>query len=169
MSVRKVCLLFNAQTKVRIGEIDLNEYDHIPSFNPEAILTKIVELKDTEYWEGNFDTGKVYDATNIPTVTQEELQIGTHREILSEYPLYDQVNIISDQLALILTEENKIEEFVNMRTFIEEVREKYRAKKEYYINHPDTYHWVSNEEVLEDAKKAFTNLTDVFFSTEEEF
>jgi hypothetical protein len=169
MSARKVCLLFNAQTKVRIGEIDLNEHDHVPSFNPEAILTKIIELKETEYWDGNYDTGKIYDATKIPTITQEELQLGAHREILSKYSLFDQMDIISDQLALILTEKNKTEEFVNMKTFIGEAREKYKAKKEYYMTHPETYHWVSNEEVLEDAKKAFTNLTDVFLSTEENF
>lgn len=164
---RKICLLFNAETKVQIAEIPIEDGIPVPEFDSSKILTKVVELGDSDYWIGDYDTGAIYSAADIPLVPQEVIKTRVSEAIYAEYNPVDQVNIIMEQLDAFIPEESKTEDFKAMVAKIQEEREKYRAKKEYYLEHADTYNWLSEDQIVEDGLKAFKGLTDIVTSIED--
>jgi hypothetical protein len=144
-------LLFLKSTGVVIGEIT-NDTDasvlDLTKFN-----VKTVEMDpDTEYWIGDFNSGKVVSKIEKPLITEAMVKYSSNVKALTEYPIHKQLNIMIDMLDKSSLE--KTTEFAKMKEFLDSIRQEHKEKVEFYANNPETYTWLSeNEELAMNSKK----------------
>lgn len=141
----KKFLLFNKESGSFISLVEPE------GFNPEAIdsnllLVKEVEMGENDFWYGDYETGRVYKGTDTVVISQQEVRDSAIRKIFSKYFFIDQIKIITDQLKTMVDSENQTQEFKDMVEFIDQVRSEYHAKKEIYSSNPEMYIWVTDEE-----------------------
>jgi len=89
-------LLFNKKTGVLIGRIDPSI--DVSTLDSEKFITKVVELNVGEYYWGDYATGKIVNSDNKPYISEKDIRFYTSADILEQYPLYKQLNIIVDML-----------------------------------------------------------------------
>ena len=90
-SVKKV-LFFDKESGRYMGVLESEEL--IKGINKELFSIKEVYMKPTEYWEGTYNEGRVYDRFVTPLVYEGKLLDQAYAEILASYPLYEQINHI---------------------------------------------------------------------------
>ena len=80
-------LIFNAKTGTFIGNIENN-----PDFDLSTLSDKVkykeISLAEDEYWFGNFDTGKIYNISEKPFITQMALRDKAISSILGKYNIF---------------------------------------------------------------------------------
>lgn len=151
MAKEERTLLFLKSTGAMIGEIthdtDVSVLD-LTQFNTRVILID----EDTEFWQGDYASGKITSKLDRPIVSEAVLKYNTNVQILSEYPIHSQLSIIVDMLAA--TDLPKTSEFVALHAFLAEVRAEYKEKVRIYSSTPDTYIWRSvADDNIDYAKK----------------
>jgi hypothetical protein len=137
-------LLFVKNTGALIGEIT-PEIDR-SILNLEKFETKVVEI-DTdigEYWHGDHITGEIRSRTDKPVITESLVRYTTNVDILTEYPIHKQLNVLIDLLAQ--TDIPKTPEFEAMREFLQVSRQNYAEKVQLYSSNTEAYTWVSKEQ-----------------------
>jgi hypothetical protein len=137
-------LLFVKNTGALIGEMT-PEMDR-SIFNLEKFETKVVEI-DTdlgEYWHGDYVTGEIRSRIDKPIITESLVRYTTNVDILTEYPIHKQLNVLIDLLAQ--TDIPKTPEFEAMREFLQASRQNYAEKVQLYSSNTDAYVWVSKEQ-----------------------
>ena len=153
----KKIILFNAKSGELLGSFESENFD-VNGIDKTVISYKEVEMSETEFWQGNYTTGKIYNSSEIKIVTQQTLRDNAIEKIYSEYFYIDQIKIIVEQLKSSVARENQTENFKNMTEFIDEVRKEYHLKKEAYSSNPEAFIWVSDEEAQESIKNRYEGL-----------
>jgi len=153
----KKIILFNAKSGELLGSFESENFD-VNGIDKTVISYKEVEMSETEFWQGNYTTGKIYNSSEIKIVTQQTLRDNAIEKIYSKYFYIDQIKIIVEQLKSSVARENQTENFKNMTEFIDEVRKEYHLKKEAYSSNPEAFIWVSDEEAQESIKNRYEGL-----------
>ena len=94
-------------------------------------------IGQNEYFWGSFATGKVVDKHEMPLIDEAAIDMVVNKEILIEYPIHTQLNIICkciEEAGIPLTAE-----FVEMRNFIKMKSDNHNAAKETYKANPEIY------------------------------
>ena len=141
-------LMFNAKTGILLGEkpADSNVLD----------LSKF-KFKDVEidpildFYDGDYDTGSVKACDEKPMLNESIVNAQTTENIETKYPLHKQLNIMMEMLDK--SDMPNTPEFANMMTHIKDVVEASKLKKKTYLE-SDAYHYETEEEAKEKAKKA---------------
>ena len=141
-SVKKI-LFFNKASGDYAGIIESEEL--LKGLNTNLFLIKEINMKPTEYWFGDYETGKVYDKNIIPMVFEEDLYQKTYDDIIQHYPLYKQISIIIETL-----EKNKIiaksAEFTEMVKFINSQKTRLKHKIKHMSSDPKAFNFISRRE-----------------------
>ena len=153
----KKIILFNKETGTFFASFESEGFD-VEGIDPNFFVYKEVELNDGEFWYGNYETGKVYDNKETVVVPQSNLRDEAIKKIFSKYHTIRQTQIIIDQLKAFIPAENQTEDFVNMYTYIDEIRAEYHLKKEAFSSNPEAYIWVSDEETENNISSRLTGL-----------
>lgn len=103
-----------------------------------GIKHRVVEIDDVEeYFWGDYETGRVVDKHDLPLIDEIAIDTLINKEVLSEYPVHTQLNIMADcieQAGIPLTAD-----FIAMRDFIKQKVANHNEAKEVYKNNPDVY------------------------------
>lgn len=151
MAKKTIVLLFNKTSGVFIGGADTDKISSEQLGN--NIVTKTISYDpELEYWFGDYESGKVFKFADKPPIHQDSLRIRTTDAILAEYGLFDQINIISEQLEKICGE-NKTENFSNMMSRISILRQSYRDQKKNYSENTEAYNWIGYEQLEKISEK----------------
>lgn len=154
--VKKI-LLFNKETGVFFGTFD-SEGFNLDGVDNELFLTREVEMSETEFWYGDYTTGKVYDNTQTRVVTQTTLRDNAIKKIYSKYFYIDQIKIITEQLKTLIDESNQTQDFKDMVSFIDGVRAEYHLQKEAFSSNPEMYIWIPDEAAQDLNDKRYEGL-----------
>lgn len=147
-SVKKI-LFFEKQSGQYMGVLESEEL--VKGINKDLFVIKEVYMKPSEYWEGTYEEGKVFDKFVTPLVYEGRLLDQTYAEILAAYPLYEQINHIIEVI-----ENNKdviktTEKFDNMVKFINNRRLKLKQKIKHLSSDKKAFNFIRvNEEVSSD-------------------
>ncbi len=98
---------------------------------------KSVSVGANEYYWGDYATGRVVDKHELPLIDEVAIDMVVNKEILIEYPIHTQLNIICNCIeaaGIPLTEE-----FVQMRNFINTKAANHNAAKDTYKANPEIY------------------------------
>lgn len=142
MAKMKKQLLFSKSTGVMIGEID--ESTDTSSLNLHGFDIKNVEIDETEYWHGDFATGKILSRVEKPVILESMIRYSSNVKALTEWPIHKQLNVLIDMLDKSAME--KTTEFVEMKAFLDKIRQEHKEKVEIYSKNSEAYTWVSQEE-----------------------
>lgn len=153
----KKVILFNAKSGELLGSFDSENFD-VNGIDKSVISYKEVDLSETEFWQGNYTTGKIYSNLEKKIVTQQTLRDSTIEKIYSKYFYIDQIKIIIEQLKSLVSGENQTENFKNMVDFIDEARKEYHLAKEAYSSNTEAFIWVSDEEAEESMKNRYEGI-----------
>jgi hypothetical protein len=156
-SKTKKVLLFNKETGTFFGGFDADGFN-LNGIDDGIFLYKEVEMSETEFWYGDYETGKIYNSTETQIVTQMTLRDNAIKKIFSKYFYIDQIKIITDQLKGFIGEDNQTQAFKDMTTFIDEVRAEYHLQKEAYSSNPEMYIWVPDEQVEQEVNSRYEGL-----------
>jgi hypothetical protein len=102
-----------------------------------SIKHKVLEIGAEEYYWGDYATGRVVDKHELPLIDEIAIDTIVNKEILINYPVHTQLNIIADcieKAGIPLTPE-----FVEMRDFIKQKVENHSSAKQVYKDNPDIY------------------------------
>jgi len=148
-------LMFLKSSGILIGEITPDTNREV--LNLEKFAIRVVELDEElgEYWYGDHLTGEIRTKLDKPVVTESVVRYATNVQVLSEYPIHKQLNVLIDLLAQ--SDVPKTAEFTAMKEFLDQARQNFVEKVEYYSTNTDAYVWVSSEqeEAEATAKKQF--------------
>lgn len=153
----KKIILFNAETGTLFGSFDYEGFN-VDGIDKEIFLYKEVEMSDSEFWYGDYETGRVCDSTDIQVVTQQSVRDRAIEKIFSKYFFIDQIKIITDQLKTFIGEERQTQDFKDMVSFIDEARAEYQLQKEAYSSNPEAYIWISDEQAGEHHENRYKGL-----------
>ena len=148
MAKQQMTLMFNAKTGILLGEK--------PADNDMLDLSKF-KFKDVEidpildFYDGDYDTGSVKACDEKPMLNESIVNAQTTENIETKYPLHKQLNIMMEMLDK--SDMPNTPEFANMMTHIKDVVEASKLKKKTYLE-SDAYHYETEEEAKEKAKKA---------------
>lgn len=156
-SKTKKVLLFNKETGAFFGGFDAEGFN-LDGIDDNVFLYREVEMSETEFWYGDYETGAIYDNTETQIVTQMTLRDNAIKKIYSKYFYIDQIKIITDQLKVFIGEENQTQAFKDMVSFIDEVRAEYHLQKEAYSSNPEMYIWIPDEEAEKQANDRYNGL-----------
>jgi hypothetical protein len=151
MTTKNRKLLFLKSTGVLIGEIT-DETD-ISILDLTQFLVKEVEIDENkeEYWYGDYATGEVRSTIDKCVVTEAEIKYSTNVNIISKYPIHNQIDIIIDMLANSNIE--KTPEFLELKTYLDTEIQKHRDKVNAFSSNSDAYVWISTEEENKENSK----------------
>ena len=142
-------LMFNAKTGILLGEKPQGDPN---LFDLSKVKFKTVEIDpDGEYYDGDYDTGKIYSADEKPVLNESIVNAQIEEEITSTYPIHKQLNILIDMVNK--SDMPNTPEFTAMMEHIKENLEGGKKKKKVY-DESDAYVYVSEAKAIEDAKKA---------------
>ena len=104
----------------------------------DGVKHKVLEIDDKEeYYWGDYETGRVVDKHELPLIDEVAIDTLINKEVLAEYPVHTQLNIISDcieKAGIPLTAD-----FIEMRDFIKQKVANHNEAKEVYKSNPDVY------------------------------
>lgn len=143
-------LLFNKKTGVLIGRIDPSI--DVSTLDSEKFITKVVELDVGEYYWGDYTTGKIVNSDDKPYISEKDIRFYTSADILEQYPLYKQLNIIVDMLEK--SDLEKTPEFKKMLEDIKPFRERANLQLQAYQS-TNAFSFYSNTQDNELVKKRY--------------
>ena len=141
-------LMFNGKTGILVGEK--------PADNPELNLSKFkfktVEIDPImEFYDGDYDNGTIMRVDEKPVVNESIVNSQTFSSIQEKYPMHKQINIMMEMIDA--SDLPNTERFAEMVQYIKDQRVVGKEKKKVYTE-SDAYHYESEEEAKEKAKKA---------------
>ena len=153
MAEKSMTLMFNKTNGVMIGGFETAE---APTnvFLENVRYRTIVYDPETHAYVGDYATGSIQEIPedDNQTIDEQLLDNNVEDNIVAQYPIYKQLNIIIDMLHSDPTIV-KSKEFLQMMSFIEDQREQNTARKAVYQD-PDTpYNYVSKDEIASDVLK----------------
>jgi hypothetical protein len=156
LKIKKI-ILFNKETGGFFGVFDSEGFD-TNGLDDSLFLFKEVEMSETEFWYGDYQTGKIYDSTQTQIVTQTTLRDNAIKKIYSKYFYIDQIKIITDQLKVVIGSDNQTQDFKDMVEFIDAARAEYHLQKEAYSSNPEMYIYIPDEEAEQQANDRYEGL-----------
>lgn len=153
----KKILLFNKEGGSLFATFESEGFD-VSGIDPELFSYREVEMEDSEFWYGDYETGRVYDNTQIQIVTQQAVRDRTIEKIFEKYFFIDQIKILTDMLKGFVPESDQTQDFRDMVAYIDEARAEYHAKKEAFSSNPDVYIWVSDEDQQEQVNSRYKGI-----------
>ena len=136
----KRILLFNKESGEMVGSIISDTTDNLDS---TYLKWKVEDFDEEEFqWVGNYDTGGLVRIEDIPTeIVEEEVDMRIGSIVEESYPLFSQINVITDAVKKLIEENaiagDEVDEFNKMVEFIEGRREQNRKYKIAYSEDPD--------------------------------
>ena len=148
MAKQQMTLMFNAKTGILLGEKPADN----GMLNLNKFKFKTVEIDPIlDFYDGDYDTGSVKSCDEKPMLNESVVNAQTTENIESKYPLHKQLNIMMDMLDK--SDMPNTPEFADMMTHIKDVVEARTLKPKTYLE-SDAYHYETEEEAKEKAKKA---------------
>ena len=129
-------VIFNTDGSMPIQVADYDA-DHAANLAKANIKYRIEEIGPEDYFWGNFATGRVVDKHELPLIDERAIDTLINKEILIQYPVHAQINIIADcmeKAGIPLTPE-----FIEMRKFIRQKVENHNDAKQVYKDNPEVY------------------------------
>jgi hypothetical protein len=129
-------VIFNEAGDAPISVVDYTE-QFATNLAASTIKHKIVEINANQYYWGNYATGSVVDKHDMPLIDELAIDTLINKEILSNYPVHSQLNILAEcleQAGIPLTAD-----FIEMRRFIKQKAENHNNAKQTYKDNPDIY------------------------------
>ena len=163
MATEKLNLMFSKPNGILMGVLT-KEMEEDPRIDERAVfLIKEVEIDvDTQYYDGDYETGSVKPKEEKPVIRQSELIYGANAKIVKKFPIHKQINIIIEMLNQ--SELPNTPRFEELRDYIDRYRKEVKEQIEIYSSDPDTYDYISvADELKQDALK-----TDALEITEDE-
>jgi len=150
MAEKSMTLMFNKSNGILIGGFETTEAPN--DFLQNVRYKTLVYDPDTHAYVGDYASGIVMPIPEDDNTTIEEdvLDYNVAENILAEYPIYKQLNIIIDVLHR-NSDVEKTKEFLQMMSFIEDQREQNKARKEVYKDPNTPYNYVSKEDIASDV------------------
>ena len=147
MAEKSMTLMFNKSNGAMIGGFETSE---TPAQYLEGVRYKTLAYDpETHAYVGDYATGSIQEIPedNNTLIDEELLDNNVEENIIREYPIYTQLNIIMDVLH---SNPNvvKSREFLRMMSFIEDERTKNAARKEVYKADDSPYNYVSKEDSI---------------------
>ena len=141
-------LMFNGKTGILLGEK--------PADNPDLDLSKFkfktVEIDPTmEFYDGDHDNGTIMRVDEKPVVNESIVNSQTFSSIQEKYPMHKQINILMEMIDA--SDLPNTDRFAEMVQYIKDQRVAGKEKKKVYTE-SDAYHYQSEEDAKEKAKKA---------------
>ena len=101
MATEKLNLMFSKPNGIFMGVLT-KEMEEDPRINERAVfLIKEVEIDvETQYYDGDYETGSVKPMHDRPTIRESELIYGANVKVLQKYPIHKQINIIKNEKLL---------------------------------------------------------------------
>jgi hypothetical protein len=143
-------IIFNADGSMPMSIVDYDE-NFASGLTASNIKHRVENIEANEYFWGTFESGKVYDTHELPLIEERAIDTLINKEILINYPVHAQINIIADcieKAGIPLTPE-----FVEMRNFIRQKVENHNNAKQAYKDNPDVYAYWPKPDVKFDNSK----------------
>ena len=143
MAEKSMTLMFNKSNGAMIGGFETSE---TPSQYLEGVRYKTLAYDpETHAYVGDYATGsiQIIPQDDNTLIDEELLDNNVEENIIREYPIYTQLNIIMDVLHN-NSDIVKTKEFLQMMSFIEENA----ARKEVYKADDSPYNYVSKEDSI---------------------
>lgn len=156
----KKILLFNKETGAFLGSFG-SEGFKLEGIDSDVFLYKEIEMLETEFWYGDYSTGKIYDNREKQVVTQMTLRDNAIKKIYSKYFYISQIKIIIEQLKTLIDDTNQTQDFKDMVSFIDGVRAEYHLQKEAYSSNPEMYIWIPDDLAHELIDKRYNNFSNL--------
>jgi hypothetical protein len=143
-------VIFN---KEGTNPLSVQDYDEqfVANLTAGGIKHRVETIGDNEYFWGDFATGRVVDKHEVPLIDELAIDVLINKEILANYPVHAQLNIMADcleQSGIPLTED-----FIEMRNFIRQKVENHNNAKQVYKENPDVYAFWPKPDVKFDRSK----------------
>ena len=148
MAKQTMTLMFNAKTGILLGEK--------PADNPDLDLSKCkfktVEIDPImEFYDGDYNNGTIMRVDEKPVVNESVVNSQTFSSIQEKYPMHKQINILMEMIDA--SDLPNTERFSEMMQYIKDQRVAGKEKKKVYTE-SDAYHYETEEEAKEKARKA---------------
>ncbi len=150
MAEKSMTLMFNKSNGAMIGGFETSE---TPAQYLEGVRYKTLAYDpETHAYVGDYATGSIQEIPEDDNqyIDEELLDNNVEENIIREYPIYTQLNIIMDVLHN-NSDIVKTKEFLQMMSFIEDERAKNAARKEVYKADDSPYNYVSKEDSIADV------------------
>jgi hypothetical protein len=115
-------------------------------YNKEHFVIKEIELGPSEYYFGDYETGKVYDADDIPFIREDEMEEKFFEGIQQKYSIIKQIMIIID----VIKQNNdivKTDAFNELYEFLRTQKIRYDAQLEVIKNDKESFNFISIEDI----------------------
>jgi hypothetical protein len=143
---KKSVLIFSKET----GNIQCVSEDEkiVDGLNTEKFCYKIVEMGVGDYYIGSYEDGQICNITEKPLVYERDLLDETYIEIMQQYPLYRQINII---LEVLDKNENivKTDRYNEFKKYLELKKKKLNIKIKHLSSDEKAFTFISNEKLTE--------------------
>ena len=147
MATEKLNLMFSKPNGIFMGVLT-KEMEEDPRINERAVfLIKEVEIDvETQYYDGDYETGSVKPMHDRPTIRESELIYGANVKVLQKYPIHKQINIIIEMLNQ--SELPNTPRFEELRDYIDRYRKDVKEQIAIYKADPDTFDFISYADEL---------------------
>ena len=142
MATEKLKLMFSKPNGILMGVLT-KEMEEDQRIDEQAVfLIKEVEMDvETQFYDGDYETGTVKPMHDRPTIRQSELIYGANVKVLQKYPIHKQINIIIEMLNQ--SELPNTPRFEELRDYIDRYRKEVKEQIKIYSSNPDTYEYIS--------------------------
>lgn len=152
MAEQTITLMFNKNNGELVGGFPTNE---APTITLSDVKFKTLTYDPDVYaWVGTYDKGnleKIEFDESKQVIDEEELDFNVKENIEASYPLYKQMNIIIEMLNQSSIPNTPA--FQEMYDFIDDEREKNKARKEVYKADGTPYEFVDKDSIIDNVKK----------------
>lgn len=147
MAKELVKLLFIKSNGAFIGQLTDETDTSVLDLSSFIVKDVDLDVDNGDFWYGDCFTGEVRSRAEKPVVTESFLRYKTNLNILKDYPVHAQLNILIDMIDA--NSSVKTAEFEEFKVFLKQMRDTHNEKIAYYSSNPEIYTWMSQEE--EDA------------------
>ena len=148
MAKQTMTLMFNAKTGILLGEKPVESAD----LDLSKFKFKTLEIDPIEdFYDGDYETGSVKSCAEKPMLNESVVNAQTTQTIETKYPLHKQLNIMMEMIDA--SDLPNTERFAEMMQYIKDQRVAGKEKKKVY-KESDAYHYETEEEAKDKAKKA---------------
>ena len=154
MATEKLNLMFSKPNGILMGVLT-KEMEEDQRIDERAVfLIKEVESDvETQYYDGDYETGSVKPMHDRPTIRESELIYGANVKVLQKYPIHKQINIIIEMLNQ--SELPNTPRFEELRDYIDRYRKDVKEQIAIYKADPDTFDFISYaDELKQNALKS---------------
>ena len=154
MATEKLKLMFSKPNGILMGVLT-KEMEEDQRIDEQAVfLIKEVEIDvETQYYDGDYETGSVKPMHDRPTIRESELIYGANVKVLQKYPIHKQINIIIEMLNQ--SELPNTPRFEELRDYIDRYRKDVKEQIAIYKADPDTFDFISYaDELKQNALKS---------------